>query len=119
MSLKEAIRQVDRYAKTQPIYYMINCAHPTHFADMLIAGKDDGWTKRIKGIRANASPKNPPELDESTDLDRGNLDEFRYGHAELNKVFPHINVYGGCCGTDIEHITAIAEACVLQAEENA
>lgn len=110
MSLKEAIRQVDRYSKTQPIYYMINCAHPTHFADMLISGKEDGWTRRIKGIRANASPKSHAELDESTDLDRGNLDEFHNGHADLNKVFPHINVYGGCCGTDHEHILEIVNA---------
>lgn len=110
MSLKEAIRQVDRYAKVQPIYYMINCAHPTHFADMLMSGKEDGWTKRIKGIRANASPKSHAELDESTELDRGNLDDFRNGHAGLNKAFPQINVYGGCCGTDHEHILEIVKA---------
>lgn len=110
MSLKEAIRQVDRYAKTQPIYYMINCAHPTHFADMLISGKEEIWTKRIKGIRANASPKSHAELDESTDLDRGNLDEFRDGHVALREAFPQINVFGGCCGTDHEHILEIAKA---------
>lgn len=110
MSLKEAIRIVDRAADSQPIYYMINCAHPTHFADLLISGKEEDWTKRIKGIRANASPKSHAELDELTDLDRGNIDEFRNGHADLNKAFPQINVYGGCCGTDHEHILEIAKA---------
>lgn len=110
MSLKEAIRQVDRYAKTQPIYYMINCAHPTHFADTLSSGKDEGWTKRIRGIRANASPKSHAELDESIDLDRGDLDQFRSGHVALTNEFSHINVFGGCCGTDREHVTEIVKA---------
>lgn len=31
-SLKAAIEQVDRETKRGPAYYMINCAHPTHFA---------------------------------------------------------------------------------------
>ena len=30
-SLKDAIIQIDEETNQGPIYYMINCAHPTHF----------------------------------------------------------------------------------------
>ena len=52
-----------------PLYYMINCAHPTHFAPALEAGEP--WTGRIRGIRANASARATQELDESALLDAG------------------------------------------------
>ncbi len=67
MSLKEAIEQVDESAKAPPLYFMINCAHPSHFTNELQAGQNDQWTKRIKGIRANASCKSHAELDEATE----------------------------------------------------
>ena len=38
-----------------PAYYMINCAHPTHFEDVLEAP----WVERIRGLRANASTLQP------------------------------------------------------------
>lgn len=109
VTLGEAIETVDRSAKIPPAYYMINCAHPTHFADDLLAAKDQPWTDRIRGLRANASTKSHAELDESTELDRGDLAEFQSGHEKLVKQFPKMNVFGGCCGTDEEHIAAIAK----------
>ena len=35
------------------------------------------------------------------------------GLVVLRQHFPKINVLGGCCGTDLRHVTAIAEACLL------
>lgn len=107
MDLKEAIKQVDNSTLNPPIYYMINCAHPTHFFHELQKGNKE-WTSRIKGIRANASCKSHSELDEATELDRGNPQELGMEHKKLKKSFKHLNVFGGCCGTDEEHIKAIA-----------
>ena len=49
-SLKEAIEQVDEATSTYPCYYIINCAHPTHFERRLAAGEP--WVERIRGLRA-------------------------------------------------------------------
>ena len=107
MSLKEAIEQVDESVKTPPIYFMINCAHPTHFIKELEDGQNEAWTKRIKGIRANASCKSHAALDEATTLDRGNPQELGEEHKRLQQTFNHLNVFGGCCGTDEEHVYEI------------
>lgn len=107
MSLKQAIEQVDVSVKEPPIYYMINCAHPTHFINELFDGKNEQWTKRIKGIRANASCKSHAELDEATELDRGNPQELGNEHKRLKGAFDQLNVFGGCCGTDEEHVLEI------------
>jgi methionine synthase I (cobalamin-dependent) len=31
-------------------------------------------------------------------------------YAQLQQTLPHLRVVGGCCGTDHEHIAAIADA---------
>lgn len=108
MSLKEAIEQVDESVKQPPIYFMINCAHPKHFIDELQKGQNEQWIMRIKGIRANASCKSHAELDEATELDRGNPQEFGDEHKKLKHTFNQLNVFGGCCGTDDEHVLEIA-----------
>jgi S-methylmethionine-dependent homocysteine/selenocysteine methylase len=107
MGLKEAIEQVDESVKEPPIYFMINCAHPTHFINELQDGINEQWTKRIKGIRANASCKSHAELDEATELDRGNPNELASENKRLKETFNQLNVFGGCCGTDEEHVLEI------------
>jgi len=107
MSLKEAITQLDENVNEPPLYYMINCAHPTHFQNEILDGKNEQWTKRIRGIRANASCKSHAELDEATELDRGNPQELGYAHKKLKDTFAQLNVFGGCCGTDEEHVLEI------------
>ena len=108
-SLKEAIETVDAATGTGPAYFMINCAHPDHFEDALKAG--EGWVKRIKGLRANASRMSHAELDEATELDAGNPAELGQQYCDLQARFGHITVMGGCCGTDHRHIEAIGSAC--------
>ncbi len=109
-SLSDAVNAVDHATDSTPSYYMINCAHPSHFATALEVGSD--WTRRIRGVRANASRCSHAELDAMSELDRGDGKELAAQHKELRQRFPHINVLGGCCGTDLLHITAIAEACL-------
>lgn len=109
-SLSDAVNAVDRATNSAPAYYMINCAHPTHFAAVLKDNEE--WVKRIGGVRANASRCSHADLDAMTELDRGDAQELAEQHSVLRQRFPHINVLGGCCGTDLNHITAIAEACL-------
>lgn len=109
-TLKDAIKQVDATTNNAPAYYMINCAHPHHFADVLAT--DEPWLERIRGIRANASSKSHAELNESADVDEGNPEELGSQYHEILDKLPHINVLGGCCGTDDRHIEAICKACL-------
>ncbi|MGK2878865.1 MAG: homocysteine S-methyltransferase family protein [Solirubrobacterales bacterium] len=107
--LLDAISAVDAATGAAPAYFMINCAHPDHFADSL--DPEHAATSRIRGIRANASRMSHEELDEAEELDDGNPQELAAQYAELRERFPSINVLGGCCGTDARHVAAIAEAC--------
>ena len=106
-SLQQAIETVDRATEAYPSYYMINCAHPDHFQNIL---SDAPWMNRLKGIVANASRCSHAELDEATELDAGNPTELGQQLAEFHRSYPNINILGGCCGTDMRHITCIAQA---------
>ena len=108
-TLKDAIEEVDARTGAAPAYYMLNCAHPTHFAGVLEAGEP--WVKRLRGLRANASRRSHAELDTATDLDDGNPEEFGRQHAELRRRHSNLTVLGGCCGTDHRHVEQIALAC--------
>ena len=105
--LDEAINRIDEETDFYPSYYMINCAHPTHFINTLDGRAD--WTSRIQGIMANSSCKSHAELDEATELDRGNLDELASWYEVLQIKLPKLMVFGGCCGTDLDHIRAISK----------
>ena len=106
IALGEAIRTVDEATDGAPIYFMINCAHPTHFQHVL--ERDAEWIGRIRGVRANASCRSHAELDEAEDLDEGNPAELGDQYAALKSAIPTLNVIGGCCGTDHRHVGAMA-----------
>ncbi len=103
--LEDAILKLDWVTDGYPLYYMINCAHPSHFIHLLEGG--GAWKHRIQGIRANASCKSHAELDEATELDKGNKEELGSLHKKMQLLLPGLKVYGGCCGTDISHVTEI------------
>lgn len=105
-SLDEAIAQVDAASSSAPIYYMINCAHPDHFRDIL--DKEASWVSRIGGIRCNASRMSHAELDEAEELDDGNPAELSELSVEIMRQLPNIRVVGGCCGTDHRHVGCMA-----------
>ena len=105
MPLAQAIEAVDAATHAYPAYYMINCAHPSHFAHVL---RDAGaWRERLRGVRANASKRSHAELDEASDLDDGDPAELATDYRELRALLPGLAVVGGCCGTDHRHIGAI------------
>ena len=107
-TLRAAIEQVDAETDGAPLHYMINCAHPTHFTGAL---SDDGsWLERVRGLRANASTLSHAELDEAEDLDDGDPADLGRRYAALRGTLPNLALLGGCCGTDIRHVTSICDA---------
>jgi homocysteine S-methyltransferase len=108
VSLTEAITRTDQATNGYAAYYMINCAHPSHFADAL--AEPGPWRERVRGLRANASKRSHAELDESTDLDAGDPVELGQDYARLKPVLPRLSVLGGCCGTDHRHVEAVCRA---------
>ena len=109
-ALSEAIGELDAtLTEDRPVYYMINCAHPIHFAETLRA--PTAWTTRIRGVRANASRRSHKELNDASDLDAGDPIELGGQYRDLLRRHPQINVLGGCCGTDHRHIECISRAC--------
>lgn len=110
-ALGDAISEVDEITGEAPLYYMVNCAHPDHFA-----GKLEGtWTRRVGGVRANASRLSHAELDASETLDDGDPDEFGALHATFAARLPNLRMVGGCCGTDHRHVGCVAGHLVAKA----
>ncbi|MDD9878911.1 MAG: homocysteine S-methyltransferase family protein [Magnetovibrio sp.] len=106
-TLADAIARTDAATGGEPLYYMVNCAHPDHFRGAMETGED--WLSRIGGLRANASRMSHEELDNSETLDDGNPVEFGQLHAEMTPLFPNLRVVGGCCGTDHRHVGCVSD----------
>ena len=110
-SLGDAIQQVDDATSGYPAYFMINCAHPTHFSS--VVSGEEPWIGRIRGLRANASTMSHTELNEAPELDAGNPAELGRNYAALKgQQLKSLSVFGGCCGTDHRHVEQIALACL-------
>jgi homocysteine S-methyltransferase len=113
-SLAQAIDAVDADAadagREPPAYFMLNCAHPSHFERVL--GPLGERRSRLRGLRANASRRSHAELDAATELDAGSPLELGADYARLKAQWPSLNVIGGCCGTDHRHVAAMSSALV-------
>ena len=102
-ALKDAVAEVDAETGAAAAYFMVNCAHPTHFEHVLA----DGGLERVRGLRANASSKSHAELDEAEELDQGDPHELAEQYRSLRRAWPNLTVVGGCCGTDHRHVDEI------------
>lgn len=104
-NLGEAIRRTDEATGSAPASYLVNCAHPTHVA----RGLDDAdWRTRVGSLRVNASTLSHAELETSSELDDGDPAALAVEVAALLDALPAVRVVGGCCGTDIRHVAALA-----------
>ncbi|MAL99663.1 MAG: homocysteine S-methyltransferase [Alteromonadaceae bacterium] len=112
-TLRTAIGAVDRATDNGPIYYMINCAHPSHFTQAVASGEP--WLKRIRAVRANASRRSHAELDNADNLDAGDPVALGREYAELRELLPWLTVMGGCCGTDHRHVEQMCRHCTTVA----
>lgn len=107
--LEQAIRAVDDATDSAAAYFMINCAHPQHFFHVL---GDADWSRRIRGLRCNASRLSHAELDQCEVLDAGDPDELASNYRSIIRRMPWLNVLGGCCGSDLRHVTQIVRSVV-------
>jgi homocysteine S-methyltransferase len=110
-ALGEAVENVDQATDSYPSYFMINCAHPSHFRGNMV--KEESWMDRIRGLRANASKMSHAELNDAPVLDPGDPVELGQDYSVLKRrMLKSLNVFGGCCGTDHRHVEHIALACL-------
>ncbi len=115
-TLQEAIEAVDAATQAAPAYYMINCSHPLDFGPAL---QDGAWVRRIRGLRANASTLDHGTLCQLGHLEEGNPKELAAQYRALKQRFPDMNVFGGCCGTDVVHVELIGQALLTSADSPA
>ena len=107
-TLEHAILRTDAETDGYAAYFMINCAHPSHFAGVLQTG--GSWVDRVRGIRANASAQSHAQLESSTTLDDGDPRKLGLEYRMLRNLLPRLSVVGGCCGTDHRHVKAICRS---------
>ena len=105
-SLKEAIETVDALAgEHRPAFYGINCSHPLEFMPALEPGE---WFERVRCLRPNAAMMDKISLCTLGHLEVGDpvvLGELMGGLAAR---YPHLDIWGGCCGTWETHLEEIA-----------
>lgn len=106
-SLQEAIEAVDIATNSAAAYFIVNCAHLDHFSHIL---EDAAWARRIHGLRCNASRLSHDELDQCEVLDDGDPAEFGGQYKTIAAAMPWLNIFGGCCGTDLRHVSEMVHA---------
>ena len=107
-SLGEAITGIDaQTGLDSPDYYLVNCSHPLEYEPAL---DDDVWTRRLRGVRPNASRMEKMALCRLDHLEDGNPVELATQLSDLRACYPHMDIFGGCCGTGDEHLREIAKA---------
>lgn len=107
-SLRQLIERVDQATDNYALFYGLNCSHPNEFAPLL--DEPGEWIGRLNMLRPNASAKEKVELCQIGHLERGDIPELASLMGAIAARFPHIMVWGGCCGTWDEHLDAIAGA---------
>ena len=101
--LEAAIDAIDSLTDQGAAYFMVNCAHPDHFETALTGHP------RLKGMVVNASRCSHAELDNAEELDAGDPNALAAQVAQLVQRYPAFSVIGGCCGTDMRHLTRMVE----------
>lgn len=104
-TLKEAIQSVDAEAgDSKPTCFGINCSHPLEFEPALEPGD---WIERVRSIRPNAAMMEKISLCKLGHLEDGDPLELGEQMGALAKRYPHIDMWGGCCGTWEKHLKEI------------
>jgi S-methylmethionine-dependent homocysteine/selenocysteine methylase len=105
-SLADAITGIDAEAKdAAPAFYLLNCSHPAEFELALVPGD---WVQRLRGFRPNASKMDKIALCKLGHLEEGDPVELGQLMGDLAQRYPHMDIWGGCCGTGEVHLREIA-----------
>ena len=90
-----------------PLTVMANCVHPS-ILDAALAAQPAA-IGRLTALQANAAALTPEELDNAEELISSDPDPFAALFADVARRRGLV-IAGGCCGTDVRHITALAGA---------
>ncbi|MEH6455577.1 MAG: homocysteine S-methyltransferase family protein [Cocleimonas sp.] len=105
-SLAEAITMIDEATNQSPEFYSINCSHPVEYEPAL---ENSDWMNRLRGVRPNASKMEKIALCQIGHLEEGDPVELGKLCGNLSQRYPHMDVWGGCCGTWDKHLDEIAK----------
>jgi homocysteine S-methyltransferase len=112
--LAEAITRIDAVTEQSPAFYSINCSHPVEYEPALEAGD---WINRVRGVRPNAAKMEKIELCSLGHLEDGDPVELGEQLGDLARRYPHMDIWGGCCGTWDVHLDEIAKNVLAVHEE--
>jgi S-methylmethionine-dependent homocysteine/selenocysteine methylase len=105
-SLKDAVETIDAQAgDDRPTFYGINCSHPLEFMPAIEPG---GWFDRVRVLRPNAAMMDKISLCTLGHLESGDPAHLGELMGDLARQHPHIDMWGGCCGTWETHLDEIA-----------
>jgi homocysteine S-methyltransferase len=101
---EKLIGDIDANAAYPPLFYVIGCTHASVCARLL--ARDSPQLRRIRGVKANGSSLSPAEL---LALDHAAADDASQFARDLLALGSGrgFKVYGGCCGTDTEHVESL------------
>jgi S-methylmethionine-dependent homocysteine/selenocysteine methylase len=104
-TLGAAIERIDAESRRYPSYYMIECTHAMHLAEML--GEGGAWAQRIRGVRMAR---------DHSRLDISNADALSAQYWRMRELLPHLAVVG-VDYEGVETLTpAMCEASVVSEE---
>jgi S-methylmethionine-dependent homocysteine/selenocysteine methylase len=104
-SLNSAITLIDKNTRTNPIGYMINCAHPSFLQPKNLSSIIGS---RLIGFQGNSSSLDHCELENSDELKADSVSEWGKLMLNLNNTYG-VKIMGGCCGTGSEHLDYLIE----------
>jgi homocysteine S-methyltransferase len=105
-TLKDAIETVDaQTGDDRPAFYGINCSHPLEFMPAIEPGS---WFERVRVLRPNAAMMDKISLCTLGHLEAGDPAHLGELMGRLARQYPHIDMWGGCCGTWDTHLDEIA-----------
>jgi S-methylmethionine-dependent homocysteine/selenocysteine methylase len=108
--LAEAVASIDAGVSPPPQHYMIGCLYPTHAQSALRAlrATQPDLVARVRGLKANASPLSPEELDKLDHLAATDCQTWAQDEIACAREFD-LTTLGGCCGTNQNYIEALAK----------
>lgn len=110
-SLGEAIATIDAETNHAPEFYSVNCCHPIEYEPAI---ESYDWINRVRGVRPNASKRDKIALCQLGHLEDGDPVELGQQCGDLARRYPHMDIWGGCCGTWDNHLNEIAKNIVAQ-----
>jgi S-methylmethionine-dependent homocysteine/selenocysteine methylase len=104
VAFSKAVEYVDEQTGNFPEFYSLNCSHPDEFMPAITQGD---WINRVRCFRPNAAKMDKISLCKLGHLEEGDPIELGEQMSTLHTRYPHMDIWGGCCGTCDTHLEQI------------